>query len=297
MLSFRTLLRMLRVKQWTKNAVVFAAFGFALGDQMQSLSFSMLWTVCLAALAFCGISSGVYVFNDIVDVEKDRQHPKKKFRPIAAGDVSIPVAYGLAVFLWVLCLGGGYLLQPAFAGVLSAYLLMQIAYTLVLKKVALVDVFIIAVGFVLRALGGAVVIQVPISPWLLLCTLLLALFLGLCKRRHEKVQLSGMGDSTRASLEGYSEKLLDQLISIVSSATLVTYAIYTFWPDTVAKFGTHWLGLTIPFVIFGLFRYLDLVYRSEKGDQPEQILLTDVPLMIDIVLFGATALGVVLFSR
>ena len=292
MMSPFVLARLLRVKQWTKNAVVFAAFVFALGDRNQNLAAWELWKVCLAALAFSLVSSAVYIFNDLRDAPQDRLHPIKRNRPIAAGEVGPRAAMGIA---WVLCvagLGGAWRLGEPLLAVLSFYLVLQLAYTFWLKRLALVDVVVIALGFVLRALAGAVVIQVVISPWLLLCAMLLALFLGLCKRRHEKVNLSGQG--TRAALDGYDERLLDLLISMMGASSLVCYSIYTLWPETVAKFGTTWLGATIPFVVFGLFRYMDLVYRQEKGDRPEQILLTDLPLMIDVALYGVTVLWILL---
>ncbi|NCA82302.1 MAG: decaprenyl-phosphate phosphoribosyltransferase [Opitutae bacterium] len=287
------LVRLLRVKQWTKNAVVFAAFVFALGDRNQNLDAWELWKVCLAALAFSLVSSAVYIFNDLRDAPQDRLHPVKRHRPIAAGTVNPGVAVGIAAALLAAGLGGAWRLGVDLLGVVGAYLALQAAYTLGLKRLALVDVVVIAIGFVLRALAGAVVIHVVISPWLLLCALLLALFLGLCKRRHEKVNLAGQG--TRESLGGYDERLLDLLISMMGGASLVCYSIYTLWPETVAKFGTPWLGATIPFVVFGLFRYMDLVYRQEKGDRPEQILLTDLPLMADVALYGIAVLWILRF--
>jgi 4-hydroxybenzoate polyprenyltransferase len=284
--------RLLRVKQWTKNAVVFAAFVFALGDRNQDLAAWELWKVCLAALAFSLVSSAVYIFNDLRDAPQDRLHPIKRHRPIAAGAVAPGFALGVAAGLLVVGLGGAWRLGTELLAVVGGYLVLQIVYTLWLKRVALVDVVVIALGFVLRALAGAVVIHVVISPWLLLCAMLLALFLGLCKRRHEKVNLAGQG--TRPALEGYDERLLDLLISMMGGASLVCYSIYTLWPETVAKFGTPWLGATIPFVVFGLFRYMDLVYRQEKGDRPEQILLTDLPLMADVALYGGSVLWILL---
>lgn len=292
MKTFRTLVHLLRVKQWTKNAVVFAAFVFAFGDRQQNLAAWELWKVALAALAFSLVSSAVYVFNDLKDAPQDRLHPIKKNRPIASGAVGPGWAWGTALVLLVLGLGGAGRLGTELLAVLGAYLALQIVYTLGLKRLALVDVIVIALGFVLRALAGAVVIHVRISPWLLICAMMLALFLGLCKRRHEKVNLAGLG--TRAALDGYDERLLDLLIAITASAALVCYSIYTLWPETVAKFGTPWLGATIPFVVFGLFRYMDLVYRRDQGDRPEHILLTDVPLMADVALYGLTVLGVLL---
>ena len=292
MKTFRTLLRLLRVKQWTKNAVVFAAFVFALGDRQQDLAAWELWKVALAALAFSLVSSAVYVFNDLKDAPQDRLHPIKKNRPIASGAAGPGLAWGTALVLLVLGLGGAGRLGIELLAVLGAYLALQIVYTLGLKRLALVDVIVIALGFVLRALAGAVVIHVRISPWLLVCALILALFLGLCKRRHEKVNLAGLG--TRDALDGYDERLLDLLIGMTGAASLVCYSIYTLWPETVAKFGTPWLGATIPFVVFGLFRYMDLVYRRDQGDRPEHILLTDVPLMADVALYGLAVLGVLL---
>lgn len=290
--ALRMLIRLLRVKQWTKNAVVFAAFVFALGDRQQNLAAWELWKVALAALAFSLVSSAVYVFNDLKDAPQDRLHPIKKNRPIAAGAVGPGPAWGTALVLLVLGLGGAGRLGPELLAVLGAYLVLQVVYTLGLKRLALVDVIVIALGFVLRALAGAVVIHVRISPWLLICAMMLALFLGLCKRRHEKVNLAGMG--TRAALDGYDERLLDLLIAMTGAASLVCYSIYTLWPETVAKFGTPWLGATIPFVVFGLFRYMDLVYRQDQGDRPEHILLTDVPLLADVALYGLAVLGVLL---
>ncbi|HRX05985.1 MAG TPA: decaprenyl-phosphate phosphoribosyltransferase [Kiritimatiellia bacterium] len=292
MRSVSTWLRLLRVKQWTKNAVVFAAFVFALGDRNQDLSAWELWKVCLAALAFSLVSSAVYILNDLRDAPQDRLHPVKKNRPIASGAVATTPALGAAAVLLAAGLGGAGRLGADLLAVIGGYLVLQGFYTLWLKRIALVDVIVIATGFVLRALAGAVVIHVVISPWLLLCAMLLALFLGLCKRRHEKVNLAGQG--TRAALDGYDGRLLDQLIAVTAAAALVCYSIYTLWPETVDKFGTPWLAATIPFVVFGLFRYMDIVYRQEKGDRPEQILLTDGPLMADVALYGLAVLGILL---
>ncbi|OGV42703.1 MAG: hypothetical protein A2X46_05405 [Lentisphaerae bacterium GWF2_57_35] len=287
----------LRPTQWTKNAVVLAAWIFALGDRTQQVSLSSFWTALQAAVLFCLVSSAIYLINDIRDVPWDRMHPKKQKRPIAAGELSIPAASSLAGLLLIAGLGQAWLVAPALCGVLAVYVALQLGYCFFLKKIALIDLFVIASGFVLRALAGALALQVTISPWLLLCTLLLALFLALCKRRHEKVVLADTAAETRQNMGQYSEKLLDQLIVIVSSTTVMSYSLYTLWPDTIAKFGTPLLGLTIPFVIFGLFRYLDLVYRHEQGDRPERILLTDGPLLIDLALYGLTVVFVLLFKN
>lgn len=288
-------IKALRIHQWTKNGVVFAAFIFALGDKNQNLSVSSLYGVLLAALCFCFLSSSVYLINDVCDRHADRQHPTKRFRPIAAGKVSVWSAILYALILGCIALGTAFMISSKLWAVLMIYLIMQLMYTYGLKRIALVDIFVIAAGFVLRAMAGAVVLKVAISPWLLLCTMLLALFLALCKRRHEKSEMDTA--KTRHSLDGYNVKLLDQLISIVSAAVIVCYALYTLWPDTVDKYGTTYLGFTIPFVIFGLFRYLDLVYRHEKGDRPEKILLTDLPLILDLIAYGATVLVVFVFFK
>ena len=290
------MLRAMRIKQWTKNLIVFAAFIFALGDRQQQVDWHVFGVVFQAMLAFCLISSGVYLINDARDLALDRAHPIKQRRPMAAGEINVLSSLVLAGVLLATGLAWSGWLARDLLWITGGYVVMQLAYSLGLKQVVLVDLFVIAAGFVLRALAGAVVIHVAISSWLLLCAMLLALFLALCKRRHEKVVMGHRREApTRPNLEQYDERVLDQLIAIVSSATLVCYALYTLWPDTVAKFGTDRLVLTVPFVVFGLFRYLDLVYRHERGDRPEQILLTDLPLLVDLALYGAMVL-VILFS-
>ena len=291
------LVRALRVNQWTKNLVVLAAFCFAYGDRSQHLAPGSLIQVIEAFVAFCLASSGIYLLNDIRDLEQDRLHPIKRNRPLAAGRIPVRAAAILALLLVAAALAGAVRVTPAFGLVVGTYLGMQVIYTLFLKRLHLVDVFVIATGFVLRAAGGAVAIQVHISPWLLVCAFLLALFLALCKRRHEKILLEDSAEEHRASLEYYDRQVLDQLIAIVSAATIVSYSVYTLAPDTVQKFGTSLLSLTIPFVIFGIFRYLDLVYRRGRGGRPEKILLTDAVLIADILLYGLVALGVFLYTR
>jgi 4-hydroxybenzoate polyprenyltransferase len=281
----------MRPKQWTKNGVVFAAFMFALGDANQQVPLSAGWVVLLAVLAFCLASSGIYLINDVRDAEADRAHPQKRNRPIASGRVPPRLAIAVAIQLLTAALILSVVLRPAFAAVIGAYILLQILYTLWLKHLAMIDVFVIATGFVLRADGGAVVIHVFVSPWLLVCAFLLAMFLGLCKRRQEYVRTdSDVERITRTSLRHYDEKLLDQLIGIVASATLVCYAIYTLAPETVEKFGHSRLIYSLVFVMFGLFRYLHLVYRRDLGERPEHVLLTDIPLLADLALYAATVM-------
>lgn len=292
----RAMLAAMRPSQWTKNAVVLAAGIFALWDQTQALGWRGGLRVIPAAFVFCLVSSAIYILNDIRDLEADRTHPLKRHRPIAAGRLTIAAAWTLSLVLLAVALAGATWLSKAFLGVIVTYIVLQIAYSWGLKRVALVDVFMIASGFVLRALAGAVVLDVLISPWLLICTFLLALFLGLCKRRHEKVNLEAGGHAQRKSLGDYDERLLDQLISISAGATLISYSIYTLWPETVEKFGTAALGFTIPFVAFGIFRYLDLAYRQSKGDRPDKILLTDLPILLTVALYGLTVIAVFLLK-
>lgn len=293
-MTLRDIITELRPRQWTKNLVVLAAFVFALGDKQQHLSLSMAGTAVMAVILFAITSSGAYIWNDISDIELDRSHPVKSRRPVARGSIPIPAAWIMAAT----CLGAGllgaWLMAPRFGMIVTAYILLQAAYTLYLKHLPLVDVFVIAIGFVLRAVAGAVVINVVISPWLLICTFLMALFLALCKRRHEKrLMASGQADNFRPGLNASNERLMDQLIAISAGAVIIAYAVYTQWPETVAKFKTTHLSLTIPFVVFGIFRYLYLVYNQEKGDQPESILLTDLPLLADIVLFGICVIAII----
>jgi 4-hydroxybenzoate polyprenyltransferase len=292
------LLQALRPGQWVKNLVVLAAYFFARWDPGQHPRVAgpeAPLEALLAAACFCALSSAVYLVNDVRDCEADRRHPVKRLRPIASGAVAPAAAWGTAVVLLAGGFAGAWLLAPAFGLVAGGYVLLQAAYTFGLKRVALLDVFVIAVGFVLRALAGAVVIDVRISPWLLLCTFLLALFLGLCKRRHEKRLLEESdAQQHRAALSAYDERLLDILIGIAGAATVVGYAIYTLDPETVSRFHTSRLGLTIPFVVFGVFRYLDLVYRQDQGGRPEKTLLGDRILLGTVALYVLTALTVFL---
>lgn len=291
------ILRMLRINQWTKNAVVLAAFFFSYWDHAQNIHINPHFVIaCAAALFFCFASSGIYVLNDILDVEADRAHPVKRHRPIAAGRVPLPMALRIAAVLLACGLGGAAAVSFRFFAALGGYVALQLAYSAWLKRVALVDVFVIAGGFVLRALSGALALNVLISPWLLLCAFLLALFLALCKRRHEKILMNNEGGESRRSLESYDERLLDQLIAVIASATVVSYSIYTLSASTEMKFGTTRLGFTIPFVIFGIFRYLDLVYRHEKGDRPEKILLTDAPILVNLFLYAVCTIAIFLTS-
>ncbi len=290
-------LRALRPAQWLKNGVVPAAYFFAKWDPSQRANVQGVLPVVLEVVAvacFCCVSSGVYLINDARDIDADRAHPVKRLRPLAAGLIGMRAAVAVAALLLLAGMAGSLALPRAFTEVLAGYCLMQFAYTFAFKRIPYVDVFVIATGFVLRAIAGATALTVRISPWLLLCTFLLALFLALCKRRHEKVLLEGTGTQHREALAGYDRYLLDLQIAVIASATLVCYAIYTLSEETVRRFGTNRLGLTIPFVVFGLFRYLELVYRHDEGGRPEKVLLTDKVLIVTVVCYLLTALAVFL---
>lgn len=277
------LLRALRPRQWTKNGAVFAPLLFARSVFVEGAALRAM----LAALAFCCLASGVYVINDWVDREKDRQHPEKRQRPIAAGLIGGPAAFLLVAGCWVLggalALGAGRELALVAAG----YVLLQIFYTLLLKQLVIVDVVVIALGFVIRVVGGGVAIQVPVSNWLLLCTLLLAVFLGFAKRRHELSSLQEEAASHRSNLTEYSLPMLDQMIAVVAAACIVAYGLYTVSPDTIQHVGSDRMKLTVPFVLYGIFRYLFLIHRRGAGGSPERVLLSDPPLMVSIGLYTA----------
>lgn len=273
-----SIIQALRPKQWIKNGLVLAAWFFALWDPSQrphAEGWIPFLTECAAAAVFCIAAGAVYLMNDVRDREADAHHPRKRLRPIASGKVTPAEAVVTAVMLTAVAIAGAFYLGYPFATVLLAYLGMQLAYSFGLKKVAYLDVFVVAFGFVLRAAAGALVIDVRMSPWLLLCVFLLALFLALCKRRQEKVSLDSASASHREALASYHPVVLDLQIGVSAACVIVCYAVYTLSADTIVRFGNDRLGLTIPFVIFGLFRYLHLVYDKDEGGAPETVLLTD----------------------
>jgi 4-hydroxybenzoate polyprenyltransferase len=272
----------LRPRQWVKNLVLLAPLVFARQGDVRGAVLRAL----AALVIFCGVTSSVYLFNDVLDRDRDRLHPEKRHRPIAAGQVSVPVAGSLAALLVATSLTLAALLSLPFAWACLAYAVLQVAYTLWLKHLVLLDVFAVAAGFVLRVVAGGLVIGVPISNWLYLCTLLLALFLAMGKRRAE-LYLTHEPGSHRKSLVHYSIPLLDQMITILAACTVLAYALYTLAADTVRKFGTDGLKYTVPLVIYGLFRYLFLIHRRGAGGAPERVLLSDGPLLADVALFVA----------
>jgi 4-hydroxybenzoate polyprenyltransferase len=259
----------MRPRQWTKNLIIFAGLIFS-----QNLGHpQMLLKTVAAFLLFCALSGAVYLVNDLVDQEADRSHPGKKSRPLAGGRLTSPAALATAVVLGTSGIGLSLLVSQPFGLTALAYLFLMMSYSLWLKRLVIIDVFAIAAGFVLRAVAGAEAIVVPISDLLLVCVILLALFLALAKRRQELLELGAA--SGRAILSEYSAPLLDQMIAVVTAAVVVSYSLYTMWPDTVKKFGTAGLKFTIPIVLYGVFRYLYLVYRRQQGEAPETVLLTD----------------------
>ena len=279
----------LRPHQWTKNLVVFAAL--ALSKHL--FEPEPLGRAVLAFVLFCALSGTVYLLNDVADFERDRLHPIKRLRPIARGVLPRRAAAVLAVGLAFASAGASLLLGPLFAACAVAYLTLNLLYSFYLKDAVILDVLCISLGFVLRAVAGAVAIGVAISEWLLVCTLLLALFLALAKRRHEIVTLSGGAAGHRKALSEYSPYLLDQMISVVTASTLTAYAFYTLAPETVAKYRTHRLAWTIPFVLYGIFRYLYLVHQKEQGGSPTDILITDRPLLLTVALWAAAIVVIV----
>jgi 4-hydroxybenzoate polyprenyltransferase len=286
----RALLISLRPHQWTKNLLVFAGLLFG-----QRLFHSEALAQSLLAFAiFCALSSAVYLFNDIADREGDRQHPLKATRPIASGALPVSTAVSVGAGLTIAGLAAAFgSLGAAFGGVAAAYLALQGLYSTWLKGVVIIDVLTIAGGFVLRAAAGAVAIDVPISHWLLVVTVLLALFLALSKRRHEIVLLANGATNHRAILGEYSPYLLDQMIAVVTASTLIAYAFYTISPETEQRFHTDLLGLTVPFPLYGIFRYLYLVHRKELGGSPSDLLLTDRPLLICVALWALAVTAII----
>ncbi|MFN8411667.1 MAG: decaprenyl-phosphate phosphoribosyltransferase [Anaerolineales bacterium] len=281
------LIKTMRPRQWTKNVFIFAALVF--DKQLFKLD-SFLHTLAGFAL-FCLISSCVYIFNDLADLEADRQHPEKKNRPIASGKLSVSAAWVAGIALVAITIGLSYLLTPGFEAVIIAYFILNMAYSKWLKHVPILDVFIIATGFVLRVHAGVTLIQVErFSPWLYVVMTLLSLFLGFGKRRAELSLLTSGAGSHRKVLEGYTLPLLDQYIMIVSATFIIAYSLYTFNAPNLPKNDS--MMLTIPFVVYAIFRYLHLIHVEQAGGSPEEILLLDRPFQIAMLLWAGAVLAV-----
>jgi 4-hydroxybenzoate polyprenyltransferase len=289
--AIRLLLISLRPEQWTKNLFVFA--GAVFGGQLLDLQ-AMVRAVA-AFLVFCALSGVVYVFNDLADRDADQRHPLKRLRPIASGRLSPTLAFFAALALVSVALTASLLLSPLFALTAGAYLSLLALYSVWLKHLVIIDALTIAGGFVLRAAAGAVAVSVPISHWLLVCMTLLALFLALSKRRHEITLLADGATSHRPILEEYSPYLLDQMIAVVTASTLVAYSVYSTSAETAERLKTTRLGITIPFVLYGIFRYLYLVHQKRAGGSPADLLLTDRPLLVCVGLW-ALCVALILYS-
>jgi len=286
------LVRSLRPQQWTKNGFIFLAPLFA-----HQIHRGEVLAETLAAFGlFCFLSGAVYVFNDVLDLPRDAAHPEKRHRPIASGQVPPGFALWFALVLAGAALGGSFALSSAFGWTAAAYLANNLVYSLWLKHVAILDVMSVAAGFLLRAVAGGAAVGVPISHWLVLCMTLLALFLAFCKRRQELTLLAEGAANHRASLKHYTIQFLDHMITLVAASTLIAYALYALSPEVQQKLGTPWLGFTIPFVVYGLSRYLYLVHVRGEGGNPSRILLADRPTEANIVLWMATVLALIYFN-
>ena len=278
----------LRPRQWVKNLFVFAALIFS------HRLFTADAAVALGAfVVFCALSGVIYLLNDVADRERDRAHPKKRFRPVASGALSVPAALAAAAVLGAASLVASAWFGPGFLATSLAYVVILGLYSAWLKHVVIVDVLTVASGFVLRAVAGGLAVNVDVSGWLLICTVLIALFLALGKRRHEYLTLDGEAARHRPILAEYSAALLDQMIGVVTASTVTAYALYTMSPETVAKFGTRLLPVTLPFVLYGIFRYLYLLYRRQLGGNPSELFLNDRALLINACLWAIAVVAII----
>jgi len=279
------LLKSMRPKQWTKNLLLFAGLIF---DKKFTNS-NLTLRAFLGFVLFCLISGAIYIINDIKDIEEDKFHPIKKKRPIASGKISISTALTFSITIIILSLISAYLLNVGFGNSALIYVILILLYSGFLKHIVILDIMIVSIGFVIRAIAGAQVIGIIFSPWLLICTMFLALFLALCKRRYELVVLSDNANIHRKVLEEYSPLFLDQMISIVTASTVISYALYT-----ITRWEEKRLIYTIPFVLYGIFRYLYLVYKKGEGGSPEILLLKDKSLLLDILLWVAVSIFILI---
>ncbi len=283
------LIESLRPKQWIKNVFLFAALIFS-----RNLDKPLLIIKTLAAfVCFCALSSSIYLINDLLDLEQDKLHPTKSKRPLPSGRLKKGVAVQASIILAICAITGAYTLNSNFGIIALIYFILFCIYSVKLKSVVILDVMTIALGFVLRVMGGGLVIKVEVSNWLLICTILLALFLGLSKRRHELILLNNNAANHRSILAEYSPYFLDQMISVVTACTVMAYSLYTMSPETINKFHTQYLSATIPFVLYGIFRYLYLVHQKQAGGSPTKILLTDKPLIFNSLLWIVSAILII----
>ncbi|MDI6783310.1 MAG: decaprenyl-phosphate phosphoribosyltransferase [bacterium] len=282
----------MRPKQWTKNLVVFAGIIFAkkLADPI------VFFRSISAFILFCLVSGAIYLINDIADKEQDQQHPRKRFRPIASGQLPVGLAGFAATIILLVSIALSFILSPIFGVCILIYFIMMFSYSFHLKHIVILDILVIALGFVLRAYAGVIVHpDLTASKWLLMCALFLALFLIISKRRYELILLEDKANEHRQVLLEYSAGFLDQMVAIVTSMTVFSYALYTISQETIEKFHTHSLILTFPFVLFGILRYLYLVYKRGEGGEPETILLKDKPLLINILLWLIVVITIIYY--
>ncbi|GAB1156588.1 decaprenyl-phosphate phosphoribosyltransferase [Paenibacillus illinoisensis] len=279
------LFKLLRPKQWTKNLLLFAALLFS----FEEIRTETILTTLLGFILFSLVAGCVYILNDYVDRDRDRQHPVKQFRPIASGQVQPAYALLFGIILLILSVGIAFVMNPLFGGLCMVYFLLNVSYSFVLKHLVIVDMMTIAAGFVLRAIAGGVLIHVPFTPWFLICTMLLSLFLAIGKRRNELTLLEGNTGSHRKVLDNYSVTLLDQFNTIVTTATIISYSLFTFTSDR-----TIHLMWTIPLVIYGMFRYLYLIHMKNQGGSPDRVLFEDKPILVTVILYVVSV--VVIFA-
>ncbi|MFH2003588.1 MAG: decaprenyl-phosphate phosphoribosyltransferase [Bacteroidota bacterium] len=280
-ITLKYIIASMRIQQWIKNLFIFAALIFS--GHLFIVNDLLLTLVGFFAFSFA--SSAVYLINDVADIEKDKLHPLKSKRPLPSGNLKISTAVGSSIIFAILSLSLGYFLNPNFVLITLIYISVNILYSFTLKHVVILDVMTIAFGFVLRVVAGAAIIQVPTSEWLIICTILLSLFLGFSKRRSELTLLEVNANHHRSVLGHYSSQFLDQMIGIVTATTVMSYALYTISEETVQKFSTKNLVYTVPFVLYGIFRYLYLVYKKEEGDNPTHSVLTDAPLIVNVIVW------------
>ncbi|MBN1222219.1 MAG: decaprenyl-phosphate phosphoribosyltransferase [Candidatus Aminicenantes bacterium] len=290
-MTLLAILKSLRPQQWLKNLFIFAPLIFS----KNFFAADLFLKTCFAFALFCLLSGALYILNDLKDLDEDRRHPIKSQRPLASGRLGKNAAVAAFLFLGVISLLLCLVLNRNYFYMALLYFFLQVAYSFRLKHVVILDVFIVAAGFSIRVIAGGLAIEVTISPWLLICTTLLALFLSLGKRRHEIILLEKGAASHRPILAEYSSYLLDQMISVVTASTVIAYCLYTISEKTVAKFGTSHLIYTVPFVLYGVFRYLYLIHRKSEGGTPEILILKDKPLLVDIFLWVACAVAIIYF--
>ncbi len=288
---FSAIVKTARPYHWIKNLFVFAALIFARKySQPDDIRHTLL-----AFMVFCLGASAVYFFNDLADRENDKLHPTKKDRPIPSGQLPVSIAWIIALVMLIVAVAVAIKLGVYFVSLLGVYIILNFAYSLGLKNIVILDVMSLAFGFVIRAAAGAAAINVPISSWLLICTILLALFLGFAKRRQELVALGNDAVSHRRSLAHYSPYFLDQMIGVVTASTVIAYTFYTLSPEIKEKFGTGDLVFTVPFVLYGIFRYLYLVHQKDEGGNPTKLLFTDIPLLICVGLWAIAVIVILQF--